>query len=61
MVLNYLKNYGIGEVKNFFKEISSQNYTNLTDMHKQKLINAFAYHKSNKKNMDEISNTSLIS
>ena len=54
IVLRYLKNYGVGEVKDFFKEISSQNYANLTDMHKQKLIYAFGYHKSNKNNMDEI-------
>jgi hypothetical protein len=54
IVLSYLKNYRIGEVKVFFNEISSPNYTNLTDMHKQKLIYAFGYHKSNNGNIDEI-------
>ena len=53
-VLSYLKNYEIGEIKDFFSEISSQNYTNLTDMHKQKLIYAFGYYKSNNDNIDEI-------
>jgi hypothetical protein len=54
MVLSYLKNYGIGEVKDFFNEISSANYTDLNDMHKQKLIYAFGYHKSNNDNIYEI-------
>jgi hypothetical protein len=54
VVLSYLKNYEIHEVKNFFKEISSPNYMNLTEMHKQKLIYAFGYYKSNRNNVDEI-------
>ena len=54
MVLSYLKNYEIGEVKDFFKEISSPKYMNLSDTHKQKLIYTFGYHKSDKNNIDDI-------
>jgi hypothetical protein len=53
IVLSYLKDYTIDQVKDFFKEISSQDYINLTDMHKQKLIYAFGYYKSDKNDIDK--------
>jgi hypothetical protein len=41
-----LKKYQVKQVTDFFVEISSPNYTNLKEEHKDKLIYAFGYYKS---------------
>jgi hypothetical protein len=46
IVLSYLKKYQVKQVTDFFVEISSPNYTNLKEEHKDKLIYAFGYYKS---------------
>lgn len=56
IVLRYLAEYHVGHVTNFFKEISSLNYRNLTSEHKEKLIYAFGYHKSSSDKPSETDN-----
>ena len=48
IVLRYLKDYEVPEIRDFFKAISSPNYKNLTDMHEEKLVYAFGYYKLDK-------------
>lgn len=55
-MLRYLAEYQVWQVTNFFNEISSQNYRNLTSEHKEKLIYAFGYHKSSSDKTSEIDN-----
>ena len=54
IVLRYLKDYEVKQVADFFKEISSPNYKNLKDEHKEKLIYAFGYHKSSRNKIYEV-------
>jgi hypothetical protein len=52
IVLRYLKDYHVRDVKEFFREISSPSYKNLSEIHKEKLIYAFGYQKSDKNKID---------
>jgi len=54
IVLKYLKDYKVYQVTNFFKQISSPNYRDLSDEHKEKLIYAFGCQKLDKNKKNEI-------